>query len=588
MSVIRILPQIVINKIAAGEVVERPASVIKELLENSLDANATRIDVEIEEGGRKLIRVTDNGQGMDADDVSLALESHATSKLRDSSDLFFITTMGFRGEALPSIAAVSQMRLLSRPKGSQGGYEITVSGGKKSEVKAQGAAEGTMVEVRNLFFNVPARRKFLKSIPTETSHIVDAITHIALARPDVHFTLKRNQKEIVNAPSTEDRGERVGHFFGADLAEVLVSVDGGDGPIRVTGYVAPPSESRGNAKLQKIFLNRRLVHEKSLTRALMNAYTGLLPPGRFPPAFLFIQMDPREVDVNVSPTKLHVRFRNSQQVFVAVQSAVSKALSSHDIQPHIPVPGTESMRSVRSPESAKSVSTFSLPFSWREPASFPTPSAKRPSDTTAEREVRCSRSEVPRPTSPDRFVQVHDSYIVVERDGGLEIIDQHALHERILYEEMERRLSRAPLESQRLLVPEIIELSKQEIELLMSAVETARQLGIELAPFGDRSIAVHALPSLLSDENPAQLMRELLDELSSSGEVKVVDTLRNKLMQMIACKAAVKAGDALSDEEIASLLRKRNDTERPEACPHGRPTSLRLSLRELEKHFKRR
>jgi len=587
MGLIRVLPQTVINKIAAGEVIERPASVIKELLENSLDAGATRVEVEIEEGGQKLIRVTDNGQGMDAEDVSLAFESHATSKLRDSADLFFITTMGFRGEALPSIAAVSQVRLVSRARASQEGHEISVNGGLKSEVKACGAAEGTTVEVRNLFFNLPARRKFLKAIPTEASHIVDVITQIALARPDVHFVMKRGPKEIINTPAGEDRRQRLADFFTAELSDALLPIDGGHGPVRVTGYVAPPHEARANTKLQMTFLNNRLVRDKGLTRALMDAYAGLLPPGRFPPAFLFVQMDPREVDVNVSPTKIYVRFRNAQDAFLAVREAVAAALASHDIQPHIAVPGAESIHAPQTPPSAGAslgagrgfaAPRPALPLSWA--------GAARPTEMPSPRPAVPQGPAAPHP-APRRAVQLHNAFIVVEDPDGLEIIDQHALHERILYERMQKRLADAPLESQRLLVPEVIELSKREIELLAPALEVARELGIQIEPFGERSVAVHALPALLTHEPPDRLVRELLDELGESTGAGVVAELRERLMQMIACKAAVKAGEPLSDAEITSLLERRDQVERPEACPHGRPTSLRLSLAELRKHFKR-
>jgi len=585
LGVIRVLPQTVINKIAAGEVVERPASVIKELLENSLDAAATRIEVELEEGGRKLIRVTDNGQGMDAEDLALAFESHATSKLRDSADLSFITTLGFRGEALPSIGAVSQTRLVSRPHGAASGHEISVHGGKLSELKACGAAEGTVIEVRNLFFNMPARRKFLRSIPTETSHIVDMFTQIALARPDIHLVLKRGQHEIINTPPSEDGRDRLADLFTAELAEELLAVDGGQGPARVTGYVAPPHEARANRKLQKIFLNRRLVQDKGLARAVADAYAGLLPPGRFPPVFLFIQMDPREVDVNVSPTKLHVRFRNAQQVFVAVRQAVATALSSHDIQPRVPLPGTEASplsRPARSTETAPAPPSQApaLPLTWSDKR--PSDQRPRPSDSPAGRD-----SPPPTPSPVRHFAQLHNAFIVAECSDGLEIIDQHALHERLLYEQIEKRLTQAPLESQRLLVPEVVPLSKRELDLLTPAIESAKALGIEIELFGERSVAVHALPSLLAAEDPARLVRDLLDELAEGSDPGRVGELRERLMQMIACKAAVKAGQALTDEEIDSLLRRRQLSRRPETCPHGRPTSLRLPMAKLAKYFKR-
>lgn len=578
MGIIRVLPQTVINKIAAGEVVERPASVVKELVENSLDAGATRVEIEVEEGGRKLIRVIDNGQGMDAEDVALAFESHSTSKLRDSTDLFFITTMGFRGEALPSIGAVAQVRLVSRLRGSSSACEIAVHGGRKSEAKACGAPEGTQVEVRNLFFNVPARRKFLRSAGTEMSHIVEIITQIALAHPGVQFVLKRAGKDILNSPAGQDRLQRLADFFTHELAETLLEVDGGKGAVRITGYVAPPEQSKVNTRMQYFFLNRRPVRDKGLTRALMDAYAGLLPAGRFPPAFLFVQIDPREVDVNVSPTKISVRFRDAQTVYLAVRQAVASALSAHDLQPQIPInprSETASASAIGRPDSKflRSAGPPSLPLSWRTPAA-----------ETGERPQCPPTMAHPSP----RAVQMLNSFIVVEQDDGLEIIDQHALHERILYEQISGRLAGAPLETQRLLVPEVVELTRQEMENLLPILETAARMGLEVESFGDRAVAVQAVPALLSGVGPAQLLRDVLDALTEEKSEHDAAATLERLMRLIACKAAVKAGQALSDEEIRALLERRTHIHTPETCPHGRPASLRLTLEQLERHFRRK
>ena len=328
MGIIFKLSTTVANKIAAGEVIERPASVVKELLENAIDAESSRIEIDVEDGGKRLIRVTDNGTGMAPDDLEMSVQSHATSKLRDSDDLFFITTLGFRGEAVPSIGAVSDMRIASRMRAATAGAEVRMSGGTISPIKAAGAPEGTIVEVRNLFFNIPARRKFLKATATELSHIVDAVTKMSLAYPAVGFRLTHNGREVFNCLAGETRLRRIAHFFGKELQDELLEVNSGDGPLTINGFVAPPSQTRANTRLQYVFLNGRFIRDKTIASAIRSAYEGKIPGGRQPIVALFLQIDPREVDVNVHPTKHEVRFRNSQMIYVSVRRIIDAKLAT--------------------------------------------------------------------------------------------------------------------------------------------------------------------------------------------------------------------------------------------------------------------
>jgi len=580
VGLIRELPETVANKIAAGEVIERPASVVKELVENSIDAGASRIEIQLQDGGRKLVRVSDDGCGMDAEDVAMCFRSHATSKLRTSNDLFFITTLGFRGEALPSIGAVAQVRLVSRLRGSEAAHEITVEGGRLGEPKAAGAPEGTTVEVRNLFFNTPARRKFLRSARTELGHVLDVVTRIALPHEHIHFIVSNDGRTLVNAPPAQGRRARVAAFVGAELAEELLDVEGGEGPLRVEGLAGPPALSRGSTAMQFIFLNRRYVRDRALSSAIRQAYEGLLLPGRHPVLFLFLQIDPREVDFNVHPTKIEVRFRQGRRVYSCVLGALRAALGAADLAPKLePVP--TSWDQVRRAPTPGSPPASPLPFSE--------PPVHLEEARTQPRAV---------PTSPDPFsaagtqapfLQVHNSYIIEETPEGFRVIDQHALHERILYEELLARSERAGVESQQLLMPEVVELSAAESAVAAEAVEALRAFGFDVREFGERTLAVHAVPSLLADCDPGQLLHDVIEELGKEGEARSVEAQRRRLARAVACKAAVKAGERLRESEIEALLARRDALgEKAETCPHGRPTSLVFSLEEMERRFKRK
>ena len=603
MGVINVLPQAVINKIAAGEVIERPASVVKELVENSLDAQPTSVTVEIEDGGKKLIRVIDDGFGMAPDDVALAVGSHATSKLKSGDDLSFIGTLGFRGEALSSIGAVAHARIISRLRGAVEGAEVGVDGGAPEPARAKGAPEGTTVEVADLFFNVPARRKFLKSASTEFAHIVDFVSRIALANPGVAFKLIHNGRETLNVHAASDRRRRLGDLYGKELAAGMLEVDSGGGPVSVTGFAAPPAYCRANAKMQFTFVNGRYVRDRSITHAISSAYEGLLTRGRYPVAFLFVQIDPREVDVNVHPTKIEVRFHQGQVVYKTVLNAVREALHGADLTPVFDgaaaAPGISSAWVERKTQSELPLSAGSgplldrlrpsaTPFDRARKAPQPSPSEfVRPTDRPAD-----GGAPAPQPAEAGpgqrTFFQVANAYICEERPNGLAVIDQHALHERIIFNEIRDRLDKAPLESQRMLIPPVVNLSRAEAALLLAERETLASLGVELSEFGHDAVAVNALPAVLGQCGAESVLHDFLAELGGEKKDTPVEAKRLAAAKMIACKAAVKAGDRLTHSEMRSLLEKAQGIEERDTCPHGRPVCIFFPFADLERQFQRR
>jgi DNA mismatch repair protein MutL len=588
MGVINVLPITLINKIAAGEVIERPASAVKELVENALDAGASRIDVEIEDGGKKLIRVTDDGVGMGADDLKLAFESHATSKLKTSGDLEHITTMGFRGEALASIGAVSHATIISRPRGSVEGGIVEANGGQCSGPRAQGAPEGTRVEIANLFFNIPARLKFLKQAGTEYAHIVELISRVALVNPQVAFKLTHNGRETLNVKATDDRRRRLADLYDRHLADVLLEVDSGDGPVRVTGFIAPPIHCRSNSKMQLTYVNNRFVRDRRIAHALASAYEGLLMRGRYPVAFLFIEINPSEVDVNVHPTKIEVRFHNSQMVYKSVLNAVREPLRGADLTPVFEppprpkAPASEAFTFGRSSPAARP---------RRSEVEFPTPFDRPVHRPRGSEAADAERRAEPPPAPPEmhrRTVhQYANRYIVEERGDGLAIIDQHALHERIIFEAIQGRLETAKLESQRMLIPAVINLDASEIATLLAEKDTLADLGIEVSEFGKGALSVNALPTVLGNCQPEAILRDFLGELDTSDNTPV-KARKLAMAKMIACKAAVKAGERLTDSEMASLLDKAARMPDRDTCPHGRPTCIFLPFSDLERQFKRK
>jgi len=647
-GLIRVLPPLLVNKIAAGEVIERPASVVKELLDNALDAGASRIAVTIEQGGRDFIRVSDDGSGMSRDDLRLAVTAHATSKLASEEDLYNVTTMGFRGEALASISAVAKLHVTSRTRGAVEGFEIRATGEKIEPVQPAACAEGTAVSVRDLFFNVPARRKFLRSPSAESGHINEQITRAALANPHITFEVRNNKRTTLNFPSAKDRRQRVARVYSPELAEALLHVERDERGLHLEAYVAPPVHSRATAQWQYTFVNGRYIRDRFLQHAIKEAHRGLMEPNRHGVVFLFLTLDPHDIDVNVHPTKLEVRWADSGLIHSQVLSALRETFQRADLTPALrtdrarpPVDEREQER-IRAEfatmlKSAAPLGRTGSTFS-AEPASgggVPhTSSASAPAatgfhtdrtgpggDVDAERMWRAlygpgptsgaaaqrsagdqsttsstRRSEPSgeaNPASPSgpayggRAVQMHNLYLVAETDDGIVIVDQHALHERVMFEHLRRRIASGTLESQRLLLPETLNVTADQVELLEANGELLERLGIEVTPFGSGSIAVHAIPSILKDTQVVGFLRDLLDKLGGHDGGTTSDVMINDVLAMMACKAAVKAGDALNPEEIDALMAQRHLLDQPSACPHGRPTSLRLTKADLNRQFHR-
>lgn len=668
MPEIRQLPPSVVNKIAAGEVIERPSSLVKELMENAVDAGATRVDVSIEKGGTELVRIADNGHGIPPEQLPLAVASHATSKIRDADDLFGVRSLGFRGEALASIAEVSRFLMRSRTGGDQAGAELEVIGGQISPVVPCGTPVGTIVEVRQLFYNTPVRRKFLRATQTEMGHVTEAFTRIALAFPAVHFTLQHNDRPIHDLPPVLSWRERIIKFFGLEIADSLIPVEGSDGIVTLRGFVANPSLSRANNRLQYFFLNGRHIRDRALQHALGEAYRGLLLTGRFPVAFLQLEIPADTVDVNVHPTKLEVRFQDGGRIYSQVLGTLRQKFLSTDLTAHVrtgplaldqdpasaldegqaqqrrdellnwakgrPVPDADrpdappagdaapfvggqssaghsvapprqpqfDFRDSRLPGAVPDFRPFSDGRLAGHPAGFqtaaqadsnaspPVPNSAPPNGEppVASPSADSGSSEMASaPVIARSGMQVHNRYLITENAEGMVIIDQHALHERILYEQLRTKVLGGSLEKQRLLVPEPVTLTPAEAAVALESREILCQLGIEIEPFGGDTVLVSSYPAMLANFNPAEVLRQLVEQLMSGGKTPERRDLLDEMLHMISCKAAIKAGDRLNAEEITVLLEQRHLFQDSHHCPHGRPTSLVFTREELDKRFKR-
>lgn len=686
LPVIRQLPPNLINQIAAGEVIERPASVVKELLENSIDAGATRIEVTLTGGGSELIRISDNGCGMTAEQLPLAISSHATSKLPTDDALFHVGTLGFRGEALASIGSVSNLTIRTRTASADSGSELVVRGGVMEPPAPCGAPIGTVIEVRNLFFNTPVRHRFLKTAQTEKGHIVEAFTRLALGNPRIHFVLSHNGKVLHDLPASDNWRERIHAFFGAEISESLIPIQSDDGQIRISGHVGDPAVSRGNNRMQYLFLNGRHIRDRALQHALSEAYRGLLMVGRHPVCFLRMEMPAEMIDVNVHPTKLEVRFTDSGRAYSRLlQSLRHKFLTSNltqrvggsntgassmgEVQPaggtinhavessHAsaayqgqaisevekrqrqeiidwartgqpnqlsssrtpdfrPFPGRSNHLPPQPSESTNATGggdhRENDPFletgrrTVEETSSFDEPPWGSSSDSTTERgesieggtdqrDDKGGSDHLPTlmkngdPSVSYLGFQVHQRYLVTQDDSGMVVIDQHALHERVLYERVCHKVLEQgkSLESQKLLVPEPVSLTPSERTAAMDAKETLLKIGIEIDDFGGETILVQSCPAILGRTSPGEMLHTLLDAVVAAGKKPDAKDLLNHLLSTIACKAAVKAGDRLTAGEITSLLEQKDLYHDTHHCPHGRPTALFFSRDELDRMFGR-
>ncbi len=680
MPTIRQLSTSIINKIAAGEVIERPASVVKEMLENSVDAGATRIELSVEKGGVDLIRISDNGCGIDADQLELAIAPHATSKITSADELFEVQSLGFRGEALASIAEISHLVLRSRPRDAESGAELIVRGGEREGPRPCAASVGTTIEVRHLFFNTPVRRKFMKSPQTEMGHVTEAFTRIALAFPQVHLVLESSGRTVYDLAPCERWSERIRVFFGDEVGDALIPIDNVDGDIHLRGYVTDPSVTRSNNRMQYLFLNGRHIRDRSLQHALTEAYRGLIMVGRFPVCFLRLDMPPTDVDVNVHPTKSEVRFADGGRLYSQILHSLRHKFLSTDLTANavtpsnssasssgLPFAGSSGMSHLPSPHFGRAEALAGAMSDRMQPGNpAMTFDARSPSISTAHTDslLRWARGNESTPEfqpfpsigpnfrdvggggalpsssgswesriddrsssvspsgsmssglsglaeplgSSDRtalspvdatFVdrtssarshlgfQIHHRYLVTEDERGMVVVDQHALHERILYEQVREKVLSGSLESQKLLVPEPVTLNAAEAAAAIDAQEMLAKVGIEVEPFGGDTVLITAYPAMLSNISPSEMLRQVLEPLMESGKQPEPRDLLDSLLHMIACKAAIKAGDRLTPEEITSLLEQRHCYADTHHCPHGRPTALFFSREQLDKMFKR-
>ncbi|TWT74926.1 DNA mismatch repair endonuclease MutL [Allorhodopirellula solitaria] len=674
--IIRQLPAQLVNQIAAGEVIERPASVVKELLENSIDAGASRVELTIVGGGVELIRISDDGCGMTAEQLPLAVTSHATSKLPEDDSLFHVGTLGFRGEALASIASVSQMTIRSRAEGTPSGSQIDVRGGVIESPGPCGCPVGTTIEVRNLFFNTPVRRKFLKTPQTERGHIVEAFTRLALANPKVHFVLRNGEKEMYDLLPTPRWADRIEAFFGTEISESLILIESDDAQVKIFGFACDPAVSRGNNRMQYLFLNGRHIRDRALQHALGEAYRGLLMVGRHPVCFLRMTMPPDMIDVNVHPAKLEVRFTDSGRVYSRLLQTLRQRFLSTDMTHRVgsappPTPATgdelqsrgESVMGMpardvdgqrqavidwartghdTSGPAAASSTTHRFDSSLSPAANNPaandpagnhsagnfaagnapasalgTTPDFRPFDGGPQRAPDHAPwdgdpSTPPQTVSPEGApehaalvpaqgtpgaspsvcylgFQVHNRYLVTQDEEGMVVIDQHALHERVLYERVCKKVlgENGSLEAQRLLVPEPVSLTPAERAAALDVKDTLARIGLEIEDFGGETILIQSYPAIMPNKDPAEMLRTILESVMGAGRDPNPIDLLNHLLSTVACKAAVKAGDPLSPEEIVSLLEQKDLYQDTHHCPHGRPTALFFSRDELDRMFGR-
>ena len=623
MSKIRVLADHVANQIAAGEVVERPASVAKELVENSIDAGATRITIEIEAGGRRLLKVSDDGEGMVRDDAVLAFERHATSKIRESEDLAAIGTLGFRGEALASIASVAKVELTTLAESAKAATRVTIDGGRMRDVKDAAHPRGTTIAVRDLFFNIPARRKFLRSEATETYHLTNLVTHYAWAHPEIAFTFVSNGREVVRAAPAKDLRERAYQIFGAEFLENLLEVNGGDAQIaRVTGYVSAPRDRRTSRDSQYLFVNRRFVRDRTIGRSLSEGYRSILPHGVYPAALLFIETPLEEVDVNVHPAKTEVRFRRQAAVADAVREAVKNALATAGyVRPDEP----EERRPLEVPDriitasagAGSSVADFSVPppvqTKPQPRIDFVTPPIVEervfePSGDEIARDVdamiQSAQSSVKSVfNSAEKLVrevtaevvsqnirplgQLDESFIIATDDDGLLLIDQHVAHERILFDKYRALEAERRTESQQLLVPETFDLTPAQAAVFDDLAPELEVYGFELMRLSGRTVAIKATPADLPAGEARNMLAELLDTVDAEKKNSARETLRDEIAASLACHAAIKVNMPLAPEKMRWLIDRLMQTSSPTTCPHGRPVILRLKTRDILKGFHR-
>lgn len=607
MPRIALLSETVASQVAAGEVVERPASVVKELVENAIDARATRIEVLIRRGGISTIRVVDDGIGMDRDDALLCLERHATSKIRTGADLSAIHTLGFRGEALPSIASVSRFRLATRERDALAGTEVVVNGGKIEAVRDGGEAPGTQIEVRSLFFNLPARRKFLRTENTEAGHVEHQLHLQAIGHPQLGFVFVNDDRVIHQLPPANHLRERIRDLCGAALTAELLEVPEFDGGgVTIRGFVGKAGVSRSSRAQQLVFLNGRAIENSTLNFALREGYHTALMKGQHPVTFLFIEMDPAAVDVNVHPAKREVRFRDPAHLREAVVEATRRALESDRASWSRTFHAAPATKSPAPPDTLPSPTLPLIPEreqialrrDWSDlpaqPAPPPAPAANPLPPAAMAQPPFALRPTTPGVPAKDaardfRILGVLGKlYVLMENESGLVLVDQHAAHERILFEEMRRRMETQGVPSQRLLIPLTLQVGPRDADWLANNLPTLHRAGIALEPFGPGTFKIDSLPTFLRGHEPAQLVREIIDDLRETSAQTSKLRLGEEMIAKTVCRHAVKANDFLREPELARLIQDLLACELPYCCPHGRPTMIQISYGELEKKFGRK
>ncbi len=583
------------QKIAAGEVIERPASVVKELVENSIDASPTRIEIEIKNGGRQLIRVTDDGSGMDREDAVLSIERHTTSKINNAEDLWKLHTLGFRGEALATIAAVSQFELITKTKEQDFGTQIEVKGGLIQKVKDVGAPDGTTVKVQDLFFNTPARLKYLKTIPTETTYISEIISRLALGYPEISFRLQHHEYELLFTPGKGDLYETMVAVFGAETAKDMIPVSYQENSFKISGYIGKPSIAKNNRGNEIFFVNHRYFHSRTLSAAVEKAYHTLLPIARYPFVILFLEIDPQTVDINVHPTKMEVRFSNDSELFKVFYHSIRKTLTDNSLISEWIAPEEDLFALKYQTQIEKPIrSVENLAINYQEVSAGP-------KEVTSVSETLVVSDEY-QPTGT--IVQIHkeqtnsqnfyvfpkavmNTYIIAQDEKGLLFIDQHAAHERILFERYMNR-TKEFLGTQALLIPETVNLNYAQFKVVSDRLPLFADLGFEIETFGGQTIILRSVPLTLVNLNYQQIIVELTDQFINFETFKNPAEIKEAFITTMACRTAIKAGDNLNLLEMEALVKDLFKCENSYTCPHGRPTVFRISHEELAKKFLRR
>jgi DNA mismatch repair protein MutL len=591
-SRIKVLPEDLANKISAGEVIERPASVIKELVENSIDAGANNIFIDIRGSGKQLIRVEDDGEGMEQDDAIMAFERHATSKIRSIEDLYAINSLGFRGEALPSIASVSRIKLRTCANNEGAGVFVELEGGKLLKVEEIGFPQGTTVEVRNLFFNTPARLKFLKSNTTELSHICQIITQQALARPPISFKLYHNQRPLIQLPQAKDHFSRLVSLFGLDFSQRLLPLEISDRLMQASGFISSPSFQHSSRKYHYIFLNGRCIKNKLLQQAITHAYHTHLPKEKYPAIFLFIQIDPTQVDCNVHPAKIEVRLKREADIYNLLLEAIKKTLWD------------QHKKGIGLPQ-------IDFPIKQSGISRPPMPIPPEADETRGEISIGKGKSSIPsrqnngRKVIPQSFPeqllpsssfswqdpwipigQIQNSFILIESREAVLVIDQHGAHERIIFEELRQNLEKHS-RGQQLLISETIQLTKAESLLLEDYIRDFAQLGFLLEPFGENTFVIRSIPTLLVGKDYKQVILDMLDTLAGLGKLGSLSDALEEMMMVMACHAAIKSHEHLQPKEIEALIHQLRDLGPSQTCPHGRPIIQSLPIEDIKKKFMR-